>query len=97
DNPEGPELALAQNRPNPVVHWTRIPFSLPAESRVRVTIHDVMGRTVATLLDAPRPAGHGEVTWDTRDREGNPVGAGVYWYRVETRDGAAEKKLVVVR
>jgi len=76
---------------------TRIAFILPAAGQVRVTIHDVLGRTRATLVDGWRPAGRSELTWDTRDREGNRVSAGVYWYRIETPYGTAEKKLVVVR
>jgi photosystem II stability/assembly factor-like uncharacterized protein len=97
ENPSVATLALAQNRPNPVVQATRIAFILPAAGQVRVTIHDVLGRTRATLVDGWRPAGRSELTWDTRDREGNRVSAGVYWYRIETPSGTAEKKLVVVR
>src|SRR6185295_17214145 len=84
EDPVAPAPVLAQNRPNPVGSSTRIVFRLGAEERVRVTIHDVQGRTLLTLFDGVRPAGPNEVRWDARDREGNRVRAGVYWYRVET-------------
>jgi photosystem II stability/assembly factor-like uncharacterized protein len=87
---------LAQNRPNPVGSSTRIAFRLAAEERVRVTIHDVQGRTLLTLFDGVRPAGPHEVRWDARDRDGNRVRAGVYWYRVETPTRKEARKLVVL-
>jgi len=92
-----PALVLAQNRPNPVAGWTRIPFRLDAASHVRVMIYDVHGRAVLTLFDGVREAGPTELTWDGRDRNRNRVGAGVYWCRVETPTRSADTKLLVVR
>jgi len=90
-------VMLAPSRPNPIIESTRIPFRLGAEAHVRVTIHDLQGRAVRTLLDGVRPAGPSELSWDTRDANGNPVGAGVYWCRIETAAGSAATKLLVVR
>jgi flagellar hook capping protein FlgD len=98
EGPAGAQaLTLAQNRPNPVIHSTRIPFSLGAPAHVRVTIHDVQGRTLLTLFDGIRPAGRTELAWDARDRNGNRVGTGVYWCRIETPTRNAETKLLVMR
>jgi photosystem II stability/assembly factor-like uncharacterized protein len=94
---ETPALALFQNRPNPVLGSTRIPFTLDAEANVRVTIHDAQGRRMLTLLEGRRSAGRHELTWDGRDGAGNRVGAGVYWYRVESAHGARARKLLVIR
>ena len=88
---------LAQNCPNPVGSSTRIPFRLGAEEHVRVAVYDVQGRTLLTLFDGVRPAGSNEVKWDARDRDGNRVRAGVYWYRIETPTRTEARKLVVVR
>lgn len=90
-------LTLSQNRPNPVTTFTRIPFTLGVEAHVRVTIADVQGRTLLTLFDGTRPAGRAELTWDLRDRNGNVVGTGVYWYRIETATQNATRKMLVVR
>ena len=91
-----PAVLLAQNRPNPIVASTRISFRLGAEAHARVTIHDLQGRALCTLLDGVRPAGPTELTWDARDRDGHRVGAGVYWCRIETPAGSATRKLLVV-
>jgi photosystem II stability/assembly factor-like uncharacterized protein len=92
-----PGLELSQNRPNPVTRSTRIAFRVRAPTHVRVTIHDVFGRTRVTLLDADRPAGDTDVTWNARGDDGRHVGAGVYWCRVETATESVERKLLVVR
>lgn len=94
---ERPGVALLQNRPNPVHGSTRISFSLATEANVRVTVHDVQGRKIATLLEGRRPSGRQELVWDTRDAAGRPVGAGVYWYRVVTAQSTQARKLLVIR
>ena len=96
EEPVAPAPALAQNRPNPVAQSTRILFRLAAEERVRVAIYDVQGRMVRTLFYGVRPAGPHEITWDARDRDGNRVRAGVYWYRIETPTHREARKLVVL-
>jgi photosystem II stability/assembly factor-like uncharacterized protein len=96
EEPVAQAPVLAQNRPNPVTSSTRIVFRLGAEEHVRVAIHDVQGRRLLTLFDGVRPAGPNEVTWDSRDRDGAPVVAGVYWYRIETSTRREARKLVVV-
>jgi len=90
-------LAVSQNRPNPVTATTRIPFSLGVETHVRVTIHDVQGRTLLTLFDGMRPAGRTELSWDLRDHAGARVRTGVYWYRIETPTRSATRRMLVVR
>ena len=94
---DGPaSIALAQNRPNPVTASTFIGFRLEAPERVRLTIHDVQGRTVRTLCDELRSAGANDVGWDARDHAGRRVDAGVYWYRLETPTRTEARTLVVV-
>jgi photosystem II stability/assembly factor-like uncharacterized protein len=90
-------LALGQNLPNPMSATTRIPFSLGVESHVRVRILDVKGRTKIVLFDGVRPAGRMELTWNGCDGNGNRVGTGVYWCRVETPAESRERKLLVLR
>jgi photosystem II stability/assembly factor-like uncharacterized protein len=96
EEPVAQEAFTTQNRPNPVTTSTRIVFRLGREERVRVAIHDVQGRTLLTLLDGVRPRGPNDVTWDGRDRDGNRVSAGVYWYRIETPTRTEARKLIVV-
>jgi len=92
-----PALVLAQNYPNPFNPSTRIAFALPADARVRLTVHDLAGRRIATLVDAALPAGGHAVDWRGRDDRGAPVPAGVYLYRLHTSLGARAGRMLLVK
>src|SRR5690606_6748128 len=72
-------VTLAPNYPNPFNPATTIAFSVPRATPVRLTVHDALGRHVATLVDAVRPAGRYELRVDL---SGLP--SGVYFYRLST-------------
>lgn len=73
-------FVMHQNFPNPFNPATIIRFELPAASFVRLTVHDMLGRTVATLVNAPTPAGSHEVTFDAAG-----LASGTYIYRMQVR------------
>ena len=58
---------------------------------------DLSGREVATLASGSFAAGEHAVVWDARDRSGNPVANGTYFYRLQTDGQSKVRKLVVVR
>ncbi len=91
-------FALHGAKPNPARHGTRIGFELPHGARVRLEVFDVSGGLVRNLLDAQHPAGPGSAEWDGRDARGNPVGSGVYLYRLHI-EGSREinRKMVLFR
>ena len=62
-----------------------------------VSIFDLSGRKVRTLVHGEFAAGHETMTWDGRDRTGRPVSSGVYYIRSVTANKSASLKLVVVR
>ncbi|HEX8386817.1 MAG TPA: ice-binding family protein [Rubricoccaceae bacterium] len=68
-------LALTGNSPNPFASATRIGFTLPAPSEVRLAVYDMLGREVAVLASGTRGAGPHEVSWDARSA---PNGMYVY-------------------
>ena len=76
DVPE--QFELAQNYPNPFNPSTSFAFSLPEESYVRLTVYDMQGRQVASLVDGTRSAGHHQVNW-----EPHSLASGLYMYRIE--------------
>ena len=92
-----PAITLRPNHPNPFNPSTTLKFSLGRDSQVRLTVHDLMGRTVRTLVDGDRPAGEHAVLWDGRDERGETVGTGVYFVRVETRDGVDSQKISLIK
>jgi WD40 repeat protein len=84
-------FALEQNAPNPFNPTTRIRFTLPEDGHANLTIYDVAGRRVRTLVDDKRRANHYDVVWDGRDHKGQTVASGVYFYRLVA--GRHEKTL----
>jgi hypothetical protein len=86
-------LVFSPVAPNPFSASTLISFALPAEGRVRLSVFDVQGREVATLLDEFRPAGWHQAVW-AGDAEGNRAPAGLYFIRLATPAGAEVQRVV---
>ena len=91
-----PSFAM-QARPNPFAGGTEIVFELARGMSATVRVLDVAGRSVRTLASGPFPAGTQRVAWDGTDLVGERVSAGVYFYRLETPEGARTGRMVVVR
>jgi len=96
---QGPRaFALAQNEPNPFRPSTSISFVLERDSPfVRLSILDARGALVTTLLESARPLGPHTVTWDGTDASGARVGSGIYFYRLESLDRIATRKMTLLR
>ena len=71
--------------------------ALPEGARVRITVHDVMGREVALVADGEYTAGEFPVTWDGAGDNGERVGPGIYFVVAEAGDQRAVRKLVCLR
>jgi len=83
---------LEQNFPNPFNPLTTIRFSLQNSTKVTLKIYDVMGREVETILKAKMSSGNHEVLWNATN-----VASGIYYYRLETEEFVATKKMLLVR
>jgi hypothetical protein len=84
-------FALYQNAPNPFRGETTVSFSIPSSSHTTLTVHDVSGRTVATLVDGELSAGTHAVEWDAS------VPSGVYFCRLVAGGETAGARMVVAR
>jgi uncharacterized repeat protein (TIGR02543 family) len=78
--------------PNPARGRTTIPFAIPRDARVRLSIVDVQGREVAVLADGVRPAGRHDVSWDPRAGATSP---GVYFVRFEFPGQAIVRRITI--
>jgi flagellar hook assembly protein FlgD len=95
-------FALGQNSPNPCGGITSISFSLPVASRVKLSVYNITGQLVKTLVDGQAGAGHHSTAWNGRDQGGQAAATGIYFYRMEAAgaDGrrfAQTKRLNLVK
>jgi len=90
-------VELSQNSPNPFNPTTTISFTLPERARVTLSIYDVQGELLTTIVDEVLGEGHQERFWDGKDAGGNPVGSGVYFYRLTAGDKTLTKKMVLLK
>ena len=86
---------LYGNHPNPFTPATSISFAIPASERVRVSVFDIRGRLVRTLVDDVLEAGPHDLPWNGTNQWNEPVGSGVYFYRLES-DGVAQLRSMVL-
>lgn len=90
-------LALAPAWPNPSRGTARIAFSLPNPGRVKLSVYDLAGARVRTLVDGDRASGAQSVEWDGRDSGGSPVRAGAYFIRLEFAGRSLSQRMVMTR
>ena len=89
--------ALSQNYPNPFNPTTQIAFDLPTKSQVSLTVYNVLGQQVTTLVNEKLAAGKYEADWDGRSSEGNQVASGIYFYRLHTENFTQTKKMILLK
>jgi hypothetical protein len=90
------EFALAPVRPNPMCGAGHVAFDLPREAHLRVTVHDLQGRSVAVLADGLYPAGRHSVIWSGRTDAGRAV-TGMYFVRMEAGGREFVRRVAVMR
>ena len=86
------DFALKQNYPNPFNPTTRIEYALPQSTDVRLKVYDMLGRNVATIVDAFQSAGSYTVNFD-----GRTLASGTYLYALETNSERIVKKMILVK
>lgn len=87
---------LYQNYPNPFNPRTIIEFELPQPEHVKLTIYNIKGQVVKVLADGYYPAGLSRVHWDGSSSKGYNVAAGVYFYRIETKQFTETRKMLLL-
>jgi hypothetical protein len=85
-------FALMQNYPNPFNPSTKITYRLPISSEVKLTVFDVHGREVTTLLQAKQPAGTHEAVFDA-----SGLSNGIYYYKLTAGNFSATKEMLLIK
>jgi hypothetical protein len=93
--PDGYELG--QNRPNPFNTSTVIEYAVPRRSFVTLSIYNILGQRINTLVSSEKTAGEYTVIWDGTDKNGEPMATGVYFYQITAGNFAATRKMVLLK
>jgi len=91
------KFSLEQNYPNPFNPETEIRFQLPEARDVQLTICNLKGQKIRTLVNAMKETGFHSVSWNGKDSAGNVVASGVYIYRMKAGEFVDAKKLTLLR
>jgi flagellar hook assembly protein FlgD len=90
-------FSLSQNYPNPFNPETIIKYTLPEDCHVELTLYNVLGQKVETLVDEYQSAGYRMIRWNGRDAEGNEMSSGLYLYKIKTAKYSETKKMILLR
>ena len=91
------EYALKPNYPNPFNPMTFITYDLAGDGEVNLSIYNIMGRKVKTLIDKYETAGRKATAWYGVDDNGHPLSAGMYFYRLTAGGQVFTKKMVLMK
>ena len=75
---------------------TRIQFGVPAQTKVKIVLYNVLGQKVRTYDLGERAPGRYDITWDGMNERGKAVSSGIYFYRFESDKFTQTKKLVLI-
>ena len=84
-------------RPNPFNPRTTLRFVLGSSGRAELSIFDIGGRKVRTLVDAVLPAGPQSAVWDGTDNAGSRLPAGVYWSQLRANGYESQRKMILIK
>ena len=91
------KMGLGPVTPNPFAASTVISYAVPAASQVSISIYNVNGQLVTTLVDGSVEAGVHQATWDGKDDNDNQVARGVYFCRMNAGEFRATEKIVLLK
>ena len=86
------EYAMTQNYPNPFNPATRISYQLPEAGNVKITVFDISGKQIATLVNGQQNAGFYDINFD-----GSRFASGVYFYKLEAGNFVETKKMLLIK
>ncbi len=97
DHPKRFSMISIQNYPNPFNPSTTIQYSILYSGDVRLSIFNIIGKEIITLIEGNQPAGGYEVVWDGKDRDGHLAESGIYFVKIQTGEIQRTKKITLVK
>jgi flagellar hook assembly protein FlgD len=88
---------LAQNYPNPFNPSTTIEYVVSQAGEYELSVYNLLGQKIRTLLSSQLTAGDYRAQWDGRNDTGQKVGSGIYFYRLSGKNLTLTRKMVLMR
>ena len=88
---------LYQNYPNPFNPTTSIQYELPESAFINIYVYDLKGKLVNTLVSKEQTSGYKSITWHGTDVFGRNVGAGMYFYSIQTPEFRKVRKMILLK
>lgn len=85
-------FSLSQNYPNPFNPSTKIDFALPKDGNVKITLYDMSGKEISTILNENKPAGYYNVQLNASN-----LSSGIYFYSINSNNFTATKKMMLIK
>jgi len=90
-------FSLEQNTPNPFNPNTKINFTLPEQTNIKIEVFDILGKRIRTLTNQSWDAGNHQIEWDGTNAAGELVAGNVYLYRLSTKDFVQTRKMILLK
>jgi flagellar hook assembly protein FlgD len=90
-------FSLEQNFPNPFNPTTGIRYQIAGTAAVSLTVYDLLGQAVRTLVNEIKDAGSYEAVWDGRNDQGQNVGSGIFFYRLQAGTFVETRRMVLLK
>ena len=90
-------FTLHQNYPNPFNTVTKLDYDLPEDAMVNITVFDMMGKVVRTLVNDQQSAGYKTLQWNAMSNSGQPVSSGLYIYTIQTGEFSKTRKMILLK
>jgi hypothetical protein len=91
------EFTLEQNHPNPFNPATRITFDLPTAGIVDLSVYNLLGEKVETLIAGSLPPGQHSLDWTAQSQSGEPLPSGLYLYRLTVAGHSLTRKMLLLK
>jgi len=88
---------LQKNYPNPFNPETTIHYSLREAGPVKIEVYNIKGQLVRYLVNELKNAGTYTVIWNGKDEQGENVSSGIYFYRMQTKNYSATRKMMLMK
>ncbi|MBN2088151.1 S8 family serine peptidase [candidate division KSB1 bacterium] len=88
---------LFPNYPNPFNPATTITFQVPLETQVQIRIYNLLGESVCVLTDQMYKTGRYKIAWDGKDKMGQPVSTGLYFYQMKSEQFTTTRRLLLLK